>query len=114
MDEYRYVVFGCNLERRARLRRVDQQVAMRAIDKDAAQAEFANRALRLARRNFAVISGNRCKAMDLAIMVRGERGHLVIDGHDRIVRNMTLGVDDKGCGNVDDTRLDFTFPDVAK
>lgn len=49
MREDRHAKFRGNLERRTRLRCVDHEFAARAIGEQAAQAQFANRTLGLAR-----------------------------------------------------------------
>jgi hypothetical protein len=60
MHEHRYAELRGDLERGARLRRVNKQIPACAVDEQFAQSEFADGPLGLTRRALAVVTVHRC------------------------------------------------------
>ena len=101
-----------DLERRARLRRIDHRFAARAVDEQSAQPEVANGAFGFASRSVAVIGIDRGEAMKAAWVARDKAGDLVVHRDDGFVRHAALGVGDELRRDIDDASAELAVADV--
>jgi hypothetical protein len=104
MREYRHFELRSDLESRARLRRVEQQVAARTIDKEAAQPKLGDRPLGLAGGPVSVIAVNRREAINASGMSRRQFCQMIIHGHDGLMRHVPVRIRDQVAGYVDHAR----------
>jgi hypothetical protein len=92
MGEHRDADLRGDLERRPRLRGIEQHIAARAIDEQAEQPEVADCALGLARGAVAIKRIDRSEPVEPAGMPGNERGYVIVDRHDGVVRHEPFGI----------------------
>src|SRR5262245_38580043 len=97
MHEHRNAEPRRNLEHGTGLWSIDQEIAARAVDEEAAQPEIADRTLGFAPGPIAVIGIDRSQTVQPSLVTDGELRDVIVDLHDRIVRYAAIGIRDQIC-----------------
>jgi hypothetical protein len=113
MRKYRYSELRGRFECGARLRRVDQQAAARAIDKEAVQSNIDG-PLGLARWPVPVIAVNGSETVNAAGMSRDQSREIVVHGHDGFMRHMPVCIRDQVARYVDHPRSQMAVADIPQ
>jgi hypothetical protein len=101
MHEHRHPERGGGREGRARLRRIGQKIALRALDEHSAQAELLHRARELARRDLARIGIDGGKPVETTRIPAHQIGDRIVDARNHVGGNIAVGILEECCRRVD-------------
>ena len=96
------------------LRRIDHQCATRAIDKQAAQPQFANRALGFASGALAVIGIHACQRDQAPAVPRRQFGNCIVEQHGGCMRHRALRPGNQGGGSIDHADIHVAIADTTR
>ena len=114
MCENRHTKLCGNFQCRTRLRRIQQEIALRALDQETAQTEIANGTFSLSRRPLAVIGIDGRQTVNAARMSHDDPCEIVVQGHDGLVRHAAFRIRDQLDQNADDTRTQMALADIPQ
>ena|SRR6185437_16888978 len=101
-----------NFKCRARLRSIQQQIALCALDQKADQSEFSNGTFNFTRRPFTAIGINGRKAVNTAGVSGDQPSEVIVHRHDRFVRYATFRIGNQLDQNTDNTSVQMAVAEV--